>query len=44
MASCFREHDSIELDGIRVTRLEKDERREDKRDYRATKLYTFTKP
>jgi hypothetical protein len=44
MASCFREHDSVELDGIRVTRFERDERREDKRDWRPAKLYTFSKP
>jgi hypothetical protein len=44
MASCFREKDWTEIDGIRVTRFERDERREDKRDWRPAKFYTFSKP
>ena len=44
MASCFRDRDSIELDGIQVTRFERDERRDDDNGWRPAKLYTFSKP
>jgi hypothetical protein len=43
MASCFREKEWTELDGIRVTRFERDEQR-DNRNWRPAKLYTFSKP
>jgi hypothetical protein len=43
MAACFRDTDSVVLDGICVTRSQREEYRADHRDHKATKFYTFTR-